>query len=776
MTPKSAPALALGLLLIFSALWAPAIPQDPPADPPAQEEPAAPAEEPAAPPKEEAPAPEPEPKAEEKAPEKTEAPAPAEEKDEGTAFFAPDVQLDEMWTDDEYSVYLMLLSYKRANQKRFAKLQINPALMPVTANYKIEGWTMNQLLNTLQDDKLVIVKRGKGGFVYVEPYEDATGEPGESIVDYFVPDVNLGAVLPGNRSLTSLLRRIALDKGLKLAVVDGLPAAAPLQWTNYTINELLNELVSSRQIGAQRLAGFVYAHHPQAPDPINNILYDPSADTISFDLKDMRLDHFVNTFMETTGKTIVIPRDVDATTIYLQGEQGMLPVDKGLEALFKTVGLGLTKTDDIFQASPRIQGVEYVDGFFNIWVQDKPLADVIQEISSHRPNRVMILEKLEGTLSMDLQGVTLEYLLDLALNDTQYSYTLQDDVYLIGGSAMPLLNHREMVKFEKVHVDMVFENMLPEALKKQDGLQITPISSLNSLLFTGQRALVMEAAEIASLMDRTVAQVLLEVIVVEYTLGEDFNLGVKITTPDGGTLFPNISQVFQGFQDEHGNYRISRLPTNFSLILNALENEDQAKTVMKPRVATLSGVPSNLTISETLNYRVTSEIVVNDPNSSPVIRTTEEIVTVNADIKLEMTPWVIGDDQLTVKISPQFDTFNGAVVDNVPPGQSKRSLESTVRLRDGETIILGGLITDSHSVAREGIPYLSRIPLVGALFRNKKTAKQLNDMVIYVTPHIYYGSRDSPEYLKDKSQLEYNIPSQWELYKKKKKDRKKKRR
>jgi len=756
------------ILMMLSVSIMPA--QDAPADPPAQAE-AAPAAE--TPPAE---TPPPQTKAEEKAPEEKAAETPVTEETEtvGKVFFKPDVVLDEMLTDDEYSIYLMLLSYKRANQRRFEKLQINPALMGTTANYKITGWTMNRLLNQLQDDKLVIVKRGKAGYIYVEPFESATTAPNETIIDYFVPDVSLGAVLPGNLNLSQLLRSIALDKGLKLAVEHFSRPAEPLEFTEYTMNQLLNELVNSGQIDARRLGGFVYIHNPRSSAVENSILYDPGSDTVSFSLTSMRLDHFIHTFMETTGKTVVLPDDLDPETVYLLGHQGMLPLEKGLEAILKTAHLGLIQTDDIYQIKPRIEGVAFEDGFFNIWVQDQPLSEVIQQISDLRPNMVMVLEKLKGTLSMDLKGVSLEYLLDLVLTDTQYSYTLQDNVYLVGGSKMPLLNYREMVKFENVHVAMVYDNMLPEELKKQDGLQITRIDSLNSLLFTGQRALVNEATEVASLMDRPVAQVLLEVIVVEYTLGEDFNLGVKINTPDGGTLFPNISQVFQGFQDEHGNYRISRLPTNFSVILNALENEDQAKTVMRPRVATLSGLPSTLTISETLNYRVTSEIVATDPNSSPVIRTTEEIVTVNADISLEMTPWVIGDDQLTVQIKPTFDTFNGAVVDNVPPGQSKRSLESTVRLRDGETIILGGLITDSHSVAREGIPYLSRIPLVGALFRNKKTAKQLNDMVIYVTPHIYYGGKESPEYLKDKSQLEYKIPSDWELYKKKKKKKRNK--
>jgi len=708
------------------------------------------------------------------------------------AYFKPDVPLED-WHGTDLSIYLVLLSSRRANEVELDTLLIDPDITGVM-NYEIVGWTINDLLNKLVEDKYVVVEKVKAGditepLLYVRPYQslppiyDGDENDGKP-TPYFSPDISLGPVLLGDITTTLLLRRIALEHGIKLEADDGIPSVQGLAKVNYTLNELLDELEQTGQIGIQRNGGFVYAHLPDYPQVHNRIRNDPAADngkdvppgTTAFSLRKARLDRMVASLSEITGKTILLHSELqlpEDDLPWISGEQGMLPLEQGLKALMEQNGLGLELADGVYYIKPRAQGVRYHDGLYDIWVEDKPLSQVISEISAFRPNEVMVLEKLEGTLSMDLGGVSLERLLDLTLLDTQYSYTREDDVFVVGGAKMPLLDHQELVKFENVHVDLVFSEMLPEPLKKTEGLVITKIASLNSLLLTGQRALVIDAAKTARLLDKTVPQVLLEVIVVEFTLGEDFSLGLQITTPDGGTIFPNISQVFQGFQDEHGNYRISRLPTNFSVILDALENDNIAKTVMKPRVATLSGIEADVTVSQTLNYRVTKEIIVNDQNS-PVIRTTEEIITVTADIKLAMTPWVIGKDLLTVKISPQFDTFNGTVVDNVPPGQSQNSINSTVRLRDGETIILGGLISDRNSVDKKGIPYLRRIPLLGALFRNKKTAKQLNDMVIYVTPHIYYGDKDSPEYIRDQKKWDIEIPTDWELRKNKKKKRRSK--
>lgn len=767
----------------------PAPPTDPPADPPAEPEIPPAAEE------------EPEPAGDAEAP----AEEPAKEAatpDHGDNYvrniipmqkpalldqrrlilFQPNIKLNP-WEGQDLSLYLLLLSYKRANEDDLQLLYLDPGLKQLRVDFRITDWTINALLLYLRQQGLVTIQEFFPSDDDGDPLVSVTlRKPTSStwqrdeLIPYVNPDVNLGYVIPDGMSLTQLLRAIALQHQITMFVDSDLSVYWGLRNEPYTLNQLLNQLVGNDAIRIQRDGTYLYVRRPRAPGNAGAIRYLPKQKTIAFNLQDMPLQDFSEMLREVSGKTILPGPDLSKHPDLppLNGTLSMLPLEQGLVALFRQNGLDLLVEDGLLRLVLPNPHVFFNGQNYTVVVRDKPLGEVLEKLAQIHPTQVVLLEKPQQVTSMSLRTDSLEHLLDLLLADAGLNYKRRDQTYMVGNATMPMLEHEDMVRFENVHVAMAFEKMFPEELKKRDGLKITQLDALNGLLFRGQKGLVQEAAATARQIDQPVAQVLLEIIVVEFTRDDNFELGIQLTTPDGGTIFPNISQVFQGFQDPHGNYRIAQLPSSFNLILNALENNDLAKTVMKPRVATLSGLPANLTIGQTLNYKVTSESLVTPNNAAPIIKTSEEIVTVTADISLEMTPWVIGNDQLIVDIKPKFDTFNGAVVDNVPPGQTKKSIEGTVRLRDGQTIILGGLITDSHSVNRQGLPYLQRIPLLGALFRNKKTATQLNDMVIYVTPHIYYGGETSKEYLEDTSVLDYKIPTEWDKLKKKRKNKRKK--
>jgi type IV pilus assembly protein PilQ len=112
---------------------------------------------------------------------------------------------------------------------------------------------------------------------------------------------------------------------------------------------------------------------------------------------------------------------------------------------------------------------------------------------------------------------------------------------------------------------------------------------------------------------------------------------------------------------------------------------------------------------------------------------------------------------VTTLIEPSFTTFLGNITDNVPPPISTRHLKSTVRLKDGETIILGGLIENRNFTDQNGIPWVSRIPLLGALFRNHQRTENRSELVIYMTPHIYFGNEGSVEFIREEEGLNYQL-------------------
>jgi type IV pilus assembly protein PilQ len=113
--------------------------------------------------------------------------------------------------------------------------------------------------------------------------------------------------------------------------------------------------------------------------------------------------------------------------------------------------------------------------------------------------------------------------------------------------------------------------------------------------------------------------------------------------------------------------------------------------------------------------------------------------TIEADVKLEITPYVGADGMITLEIKPDFRTPVGQFSSDVPPTINKRELSTTLAVKEGETVVLGGLVQESDSEDRTQVPLLGSIPLLGSLFSSSTKEKRKSQLMIYVTPRISYG-------------------------------------
>jgi len=110
---------------------------------------------------------------------------------------------------------------------------------------------------------------------------------------------------------------------------------------------------------------------------------------------------------------------------------------------------------------------------------------------------------------------------------------------------------------------------------------------------------------------------------------------------------------------------------------------------------------------------------------------------------LSVTPWVSGNDEVTMDIRPSFDVPGTSPSPEIPPTVNRRTLSSKVRVRNGEMIVLGGLIGESRTESMDKVPFLGDIPILSYIFSNRRTEKSKTQLMIYLIPHIYYGSERS---------------------------------
>ena len=115
---------------------------------------------------------------------------------------------------------------------------------------------------------------------------------------------------------------------------------------------------------------------------------------------------------------------------------------------------------------------------------------------------------------------------------------------------------------------------------------------------------------------------------------------------------------------------------------------------------------------------------------------------IDVGVKLVVTPTIHADGFITMKIRPEVSSATDSVrtgQNNLIPVVDTSELETTVRVKDGVTVVLGGLIKDEQVRSNSKVPILGDVPVVGGAFRNRITGTQKSEIVIFLTPRIIEG-------------------------------------
>ena len=117
---------------------------------------------------------------------------------------------------------------------------------------------------------------------------------------------------------------------------------------------------------------------------------------------------------------------------------------------------------------------------------------------------------------------------------------------------------------------------------------------------------------------------------------------------------------------------------------------------------------------------------------------TQRFERIDANITLTLKPYISDDGMVTLDVLPDFTTPVGQFSSEVPPTISTRSFASTIRVKDGETVILGGLSEEANRENTSGLPWVSRVPVLKWFFSDVRKQKQSSSLIIYLTPVVYY--------------------------------------
>ena len=259
-------------------------------------------------------------------------------------------------------------------------------------------------------------------------------------------------------------------------------------------------------------------------------------------------------------------------------------------------------------------------------------------------------------------------------------------------------------------------------------------------------------AALAALDVRT-RQVMIEAEILETSLAKVKDLGVEwdaTTEGDVLTLTPGSSRKTRFPFGWLGHADAPTAPTAFGLstldfstfkgVLQALERDTETKVLARPKVLTLDN--ESAVIKLTSDQAVGFETTTGESTSTTSV-TPERMET---GVKLTVTPQVNDGGFITMLVEPSVTKVVKAKV--TPPSGSgevvdpkTRTAKALVRMRQGQTLVLGGLIDRTEEQVVRKVPILGDLPLIGAAFRNTETNNDASEVIVFITPHIL----DEPE-------------------------------
>ncbi len=293
---------------------------------------------------------------------------------------------------------------------------------------------------------------------------------------------------------------------------------------------------------------------------------------------------------------------------------------------------------------------------------------------------------------------------------------------------------------------------LSEVLNKDTG-RIRFDERTNKIVVTDTPTKIKEISKLIKAFDIKEPQVLIEAKIIQVTLDKETQLGIDwqglINRAENNKKFIDFNSNFKvlpATSNNSGTLNIGTIDNDrYTVLLEALQTMQHTTILSSPSITSLNNREAKILVGTTQPY-VTSTTTT--PSSGPAT-TAESVNFIDVGVKLYVTPTIHQDKFITMKIRPEVSsagtsltTSNGNKIPIVDTSQA----ETNVTIKDGVTIIIGGLIKDQTVKTSNRIPVLGDIPLLGAAFRNSDDHPVKSEIVIFLTPKIITG--DVPQEVK----------------------------
>jgi MSHA biogenesis protein MshL len=249
-------------------------------------------------------------------------------------------------------------------------------------------------------------------------------------------------------------------------------------------------------------------------------------------------------------------------------------------------------------------------------------------------------------------------------------------------------------------------------------------------------------------------QVLVEATVVEVVLNDKYQSGVdwaSLASDSLGysfrinTITGAVAQATGGLT---GEYKGKTGTRDLSSAVKLLNSFGDTRVLSSPRLMVINNQTAVLKVVDNFVYfNITAQTVAGSTNSLPITTYSTQQSSVPVGLVMNVTPQIDENDQVTLSVRPSVSRIIGFVDDPNPslaqvrtanrvPQIQTREIESVMRVRSGDTAVLGGLMQDSLETSRDGLPVLSRIPVIGDGVSARNDSGRKSELVVFLRPIV----------------------------------------
>src|SRR3989454_117247 len=348
-------------------------------------------------------------------------------------------------------------------------------------------------------------------------------------------------------------------------------------------------------------------------------------------------------------------------------------------------------------------------------------------------------------ISIDLADVTFEQALDTLMTMNKHFYKIWDEntILIADDNQQKHKEYDDLViqTFYLSNADVKDVQVLLRTLL--DARQLAQNDRLNAITIRDTPERVAVAEKIIESNDKAKSELIVDVELLELNRNLLQNLGIDLVGSGGGSgksIGVNFSGGASlplnnlGLLNQLGNYSLGPIP---GVIINFLKSDADAQVIAKPQLRVSEGEKATVRIGDripipTTTFNTTQTV---GGNVIPITSFTYQNVGINIDIE----PRVHHNKEVTLKLRVEVSSLSGQVAAGggvTQPIIGTREIETQIRLKDGETNLLAGLIRQEERSSLSSVPGLGHIPVLKHLFGNNDTSIQQTDIVLTLTPHI----------------------------------------